>query len=195
MKFLQKVQFFFLYSLFFLQMSFHQMIWLKSSSLFLCLGPAVYVCTGPRLSLKIPGKLKTCCQSAFNAPRDNLECLHMPRRACGVGKVWHRQVLWLMHCLVCPWADSELKAWWEPYLHFFFLLLAALHMGNVCINWRNSSAYFGINRYSEENRLYLLTVWESQFKYTLEYNFAVQKFHHFIDDGNISFWIIWFLEV
>lgn len=116
----KKCNFFFLYSLFFLQMSFHQMIWLKSSSLFLCLGPAVYVCTGPRLSLKIPGKLKTCCQSAFNAPRDNLECLHMPRRACGVGKVWHRQVLWLMHCLVCPWADSELKAWWEPYLHFFF---------------------------------------------------------------------------
>lgn len=106
------------------------MIWLKSSSFFPGSGPVVYVCTGPPSSLKIPAKLRTCCQSAFNAPLDNLEGLHMPGGACGVGKGWHRQALWLMHCLVCPWADSENDG--SPLsISFFFLLY---HLSASCLS-------------------------------------------------------------
>lgn len=119
MRFSQKVQVLFSCSLFFLQMSFYQMIWQKCPYFFPPrFGLVVQVCTGPPSSLKVPAKLRTCCQSVFNTLLGNLEGLHMPRRARGVGKGWHRQALWLMHCLVCPWADSELEGWWEPSFHF-----------------------------------------------------------------------------
>lgn len=50
-----------------------------------------------------------------------------------------------------------------------------------------SFACCGVNPNFERNKLCLLTgEWESQFKYTFKYNFAVQKFHH---DGSVSCWI------
>lgn len=90
-------------------MSFHQMIWLKSSSF----PPPPPVSVQLFTSALKPHRVRRFLASS-KPVASLLLMLHWiiwrvytcPGEHVEEEKGWHRQALWLMQCLVCPWADS-----------------------------------------------------------------------------------------